>query len=174
MAYLTKSKILSRPVSEGRELAKALHVKTASQRYHIFLSHSHHDADVIENMAAILGDHANSIYVDWKDASMPAVTNPSTAAAIKLRIKGCKKFMLLATDNALASRWVPWELGIGDLSNGMDNVCIIPVSDPTRTWSGNEDVGIYSRLETVNNQYYVYAPGRTDLAVPLGTWLTRP
>lgn len=60
--------------------------------------------------------HLNSsIYVDWLDPSMPARTCGRTAENIKENIKKYDKFILVATEGAIASKWCNWELGFGDV-----------------------------------------------------------
>lgn len=50
--------------------------------------------------------HLNSsIYVDWLDPSMPARTCGRTAENIKEKIKKYDKFILVATEGAIASKW---------------------------------------------------------------------
>lgn len=46
---------------------------------------------------------------------MPEKTSGLTATKIKYQIYKNDKFILLATDNAIASKWCNWEVGIGDI-----------------------------------------------------------
>lgn len=48
---------------------------------------------------------------------MPKVTSAETATRIKDRISRCDKFILLATNGAIDSKWCNWELGFGDAKN---------------------------------------------------------
>jgi hypothetical protein len=181
MAFLTRGELLQRPLYEARAKAEKYHRKSASftARHHIFLSHSHHDAELVERVAELLGEYANSIYVDWKDDSMPKVTSPETARRIKGKIAETNKFILLATNNALSSKWVPWELGVADLSNTMKNVAILPITDPPHSWNGNEYIGIYSYITKADSQggairdkLAVFDPDDGS-AIWLEEWLTR-
>lgn len=45
---------------------------------------------------------------------MPARTCGRTAENIKEKIKKYDKFILVATEGAIASKWCNWELGFGD------------------------------------------------------------
>lgn len=173
MPFYTRGELTSRPLYEARAKAEKYHKKTASAKHHIFLSHSHKDKELVLHVAEFLGRWADEIYVDWNDSSMPQVTSPETAARLKVKISKTAKFILLATDNALESKWVPWELGVADLSNGMGNVAILPVTDPPHKWTGNEYIGIYSRIIKSNNgEPGVFEPGK-DKGPYLKTWLTR-
>ena len=76
------------------------------------------DQDVVAAAGIFLNEFRVSIYVDWKDDTMPTVTSPESASRIKARIRENNKFILLATNNAVASRWVPWELRVADDAKG--------------------------------------------------------
>lgn len=113
----------------------------------IFLSHSHKDKDLVEQVALYLMDQGAYVYVDWKDSSMPDVTSATTANNIKSRIRTCNSFMVLASNNALDSKWVPWELGFADAAKGIDNVYIFPVADNNGVWRGSEYFDLYQKVE---------------------------
>jgi hypothetical protein len=175
--YYSRSQI-ERPQLEAFAKSAQVHNRTASAKHHIFLSHSHHDGDLVLSAAAWLGEYSSQIYVDWKDSSMPSVTSPETARLIKRKISETKKFILLATNNALESRWVPWELGIADKTNGQDHVAILPVTEYPHNWRGSEYVGIYCWIGPGENKTTgqsgpaVYEPGR-DEGIWLKEWLEK-
>ena len=104
MAYLTRSELHKVKIYTAKSARISnYHVKSAAVQEHIFLSHSHKDSDIVNQVVELLGNQGVKVYVDWKDDSMPAVTSPETAVRIKLKINGCNKFVLLATNNALDS-----------------------------------------------------------------------
>ena len=80
----------------------------------VFLSHYHGDTDVLENVVSELHNLGVSVYVDWNDVKMPKETNFYTAQRIKEKIRECKKFIFIATESAVESKWCNWELGYGD------------------------------------------------------------
>jgi hypothetical protein len=157
----------------AEERSKRSHgTKTASRSAKVFLSHSHKDKDLIEGGGMFLNKFKVTIYVDWLDDDMPETTNHATATKIKAKIAENSKFILLATPNALASKWVPWELGIADGLKGNDHVAILPVASPIHGWSGNEYVGMYPMIqETTTNGWAVFQPGATTGGIPLERWL---
>jgi hypothetical protein len=143
MRYFSEAKLQElgeRPLFESFS-----HIKTASSqaRVTIFLSHSHHDRNLVRGLIRYLEKLGISLYVDWNDSSMPAVTNCVTAAKLKQRIKGCSLFMVLATRNALNSKWVPWEVGIADQMKGEAAVSVIAVADPSGKFDGAEYLQLY-------------------------------
>ena len=142
----------------------------------IFLSHSHLDKTVIEQAKIFFENLGIRIYVDWADQTMPEKTNGVTAQKIKSQIISLNdKFVVLATNHAIASKWCNWEIGIADpfkLHN--KKFALLPLADNSGTWSGNEYLQIYPRIArgTTNEQdYYVWYPDNT--LESLSTWLNR-
>jgi hypothetical protein len=116
----------------------------------LFLSHSHLDKILIEEAVSFFRTLNISIYVDWMDETMPERTNGLTASKIKLKIISNDKFVLLATDAAIISRWCNWEVGIGDvLKTHSDKICLLPLAETKGHWTGNEYLHIYPRIESV-------------------------
>jgi hypothetical protein len=145
--------------------------KSASAlRYRVFLSHSHHDADIVENVGTWLSNLGVQLWVDWKDGTMPQSTNRETALRIKREIDSCGKMILLATSKGLSSRWVPWELGVADGVNGTDSVLIFPLKDQNMSFPGQEYVGIYPYIyRDANGPAVIFPSGRK--AIWLKDWL---
>ncbi|TGN00310.1 toll/interleukin-1 receptor domain-containing protein [Leptospira dzoumogneensis] len=152
MAYLTEAQLLSfreiyREKNQNRIFKEQ---RKQSADVTIFLSHSHLDKKLVEGLISYLAQFGLNIYVDWQDSNMPRVTNRDTATLIKEKIKDLNLFWILATKNAMNSKWVPWETGIGDLAkNG--NVYIIPVSDNDGKFHGSEYLQLYRRIEIAND-----------------------
>ena len=144
--------------------------KCASARVQLFLSHSHSDIDLVEQARLFFASQGAEVYVDWKDRSMPEITSPQTAQKIKDKIVKCKKFVLLATDRALDSKWVPWELGFADGRIQPTNITVFPVTDNAGHWQGSEYVGVYSRVEK-NNQGLWVVSSPNDQSLMLKNWL---
>lgn len=84
----------------------------------VFISHKHNDLDEIKGLIGLLERKYNiKAYIDSLDKSMPKKTSGETASKIKQRINRCNKFILLATNGAVESKWCNWELGYGDAQN---------------------------------------------------------
>jgi len=130
----------------------------------IFLSHSHLDRDLVESARFLLAEHGvQEVYIDWKDLNMPNITSPETAEQLKNHISDSNKFIMLASENAINSRWVPWELGYADSAKGISNIAIFPVkNDYDRDWQRVEYLGIYHVIMiTDSNELAVFPPGNT-------------
>lgn len=144
----------------------------------IFLSHSHHDRSVVEEAKIFFENLGISIYVDWADQTMPESTNGVTANRIKNQIiSGNDKFVLLATNNGVSSKWCNWEVGIADPHKlNPKKMALLPLADNSGSWSGTEYFLIYPRIEKnpysiSGSGYLVYYPNGTFET--LEVWLRR-
>ena len=174
--YLSESNVRTRAAILGPTQlseARAGLAKTASQHRTVFLSHSHDDKALVEPVRKLLAAQGVILYVDWKDPEIPAITNPATARKIKQRISAAGKFVMLASNTSLRSRWVPWELGVGDIEKGLPKVAAFPVTPDYGTWDGSEYVGIYSCVEeATNGELAVFEPGQNK-GISFKDWLER-
>lgn len=124
----------------------------------IFLSHSHNDKELIEEAVSFFKGLNINIYVDWMDETMPEKPSGATAINIRYKISSNDRFILLATNNAIVSKWCNWELGLGDVFKmHKDKLALLPLADSRGHWTGNEYLQIYPRIESVtksDNSFY--------------------
>ena len=125
-----------------------------------FLCHSHHDAKNVPGLLTLFHDDGWRVYVDWQDAAMPEKPNKETARRIQGKIREMDFFIFLATENSVASRWCPWEIGYADSQKPADHLLIIPTKDRTGAWYGNEYLQLYRRIdEGQGGVLGVWSPG---------------
>ena len=169
--------------------------KQKEKKINIFLSHKHGDEENIEFLEKILDDCSLEVdgnvelYLDGKDENMSFQTNRKTAKEIKKKIKENDKFILLATDEAINSKWCNWELGFADsLKYKNNNLVLFPLKKDYEDWSGNEYMQLYPVIEYENGcskntnkkiipeGYYVYYPQdrkNEQKYISLGEWLLK-
>ncbi|HEV2380850.1 MAG TPA: toll/interleukin-1 receptor domain-containing protein [Terriglobia bacterium] len=146
MAYFTEQQLRDLRPAFGQQRRNIL-TEAAGADLTVFLSHSHRDRPLVEGLISVLDGIGIRLYVDWNDRDMPRVTNRETAERIKGQIRRNTLFMVLATDEALKSRWVPWEVGVADPVKGEDFILLIPVADASGTFRGNEFLQLYYHLD---------------------------
>ena len=143
-------------LNENRQFSRS------TQLTSIFLSHSHTDKETVKQAVSFFRNFGISVYVDWADETMPEKPNGETAAKIKNQINLNDKFVLLATNSAIISKWCNWEVGIGDTYKfSHKKIALLPLADNSGTWNGNEYLQIYPRIEqgsTNKSDYYVWYP----------------
>ncbi len=168
MAYLTTNQLLEyRPQTGIHNFANIRESRSGAQLT-IFLSHSHLDRNLVEGLIGLLDSLGITIYVDWNNNNMPRITNRETAEKIKQKIRENALFAIFATPNALASKWVPWETGIGDQVKGQDAILLIPVADPSGRFPGSEYLQLYNRFEFGAATYVYPMPSRFRILSPDG------
>ncbi len=173
LSLLTESKLGTRMFSEALNEAKRETRTTATVS--VFLSHSHDDLEKadVNKIIVILRKAGIRVYIDSLDSSLPPFTSAETAKKIKEQIKLNKKFVLLATNKAINSKWCNWELGFGDAHKYLAHIALFPLADTSVGWNGNEYLRIYPRIEESETRpeifRVIFPDGTTKL---LSEWLT--
>ena len=165
MAYFTESQLRDHATRLRYAQSTFANIKTLSSQAQvtIFLSHSSKDRELAQGLVYYLGSLGISVYVDWNDSDMPRVTNRETAEKLKGKIKDNRLFMILATANALESKWVPWEVGIADQCKGEQAILLVPVADASGRFEGSEYLQLYRRVESAaSGGFGVFPPGQAS------------
>ncbi len=153
----------------------------------VFISHKHDDLYDLKGVIGLLQNNYDVLaYIDSRDSTMPAVTSAKTAINIKNRIIECDKFILLATNSAIESKWCNWELGFGDAQKYEKHIAIFPMKPAGRTdaaYRGSEYMDIYPHIvHSFGFEYYgdsyISSPGyyvishrNNKRVIPLKDWL---
>jgi hypothetical protein len=160
MSFITESKLKefgreTRTFSSLNESLMKFKNEPKSFKTTIFLSHKHDEAEVLNGAISFLKEEGVDVYVDWLDEGMPKYTSGITAKRIKEKIKENDKFIFLATEGAINSKWCNWELGLGDAAKYIKNIALLPTEKDNLSFSGSEYLQIYPYIEYQNglNQY---------------------
>lgn len=143
ISYSTLEAAAAQPTVEVAKTiteAKASRIKTA------FLCHSHKDMTLVRGFVNYVKQKGWRVYIDWMDNSLPSKPDRRTAAAIKNRIEQTNLFIFLATENSMASRWCPWEIGYADGVKDLEKILIAETRDHSGNYHGNEYLGLYRKL----------------------------
>jgi hypothetical protein len=172
MAFLNLSS-LSSAVFEGPQTLNEDVRILGAPRYHVFLSYRHEDRNYVPGVARFLKNLGTGVYVDFLDNELSAAPNDRTAPILRSRILQSRKLIQLITPNSSSSRWMPWELGLGDGLLGYANSITLPVVNNYNASIEQDYLNMYGHIETANSQDRT----RQDWAVlfPDGTakWFTQ-
>lgn len=135
----------------------------------VFLSHKHDEQEQLEGAISFLKTIGVDIYVDWMDDGMPKTTSGITATRIKQKIRENHKFILLATEGAINSKWCNWELGLGDAAKYIDHIAVMPIKKDYSNYSGNEYLEIYPNIFNLDSDQYIHGSYRGK-----GTYIIYP
>jgi hypothetical protein len=126
-----------------------------------FLCHSHLDAEAVKGIVTLFAEEGWRVYVDWQDTAMPETPTRGTAERIQAKIRELDYFVFLATQSSVTSRWCPWEIGYADREKTLDRILIVPTSDYSGNWYGNEYLQLYRKIDQTNEgKLGVWHPGQ--------------
>lgn len=153
-------------------VANSLFEAKSKNKQTAFLCHSHKDNDLAEGLQTLLAEDGWDVYIDWQDNEMPETPNKVTASNIQSKIVETDWFLFLATPNSTNSKWCPWEIGYADAKKVHEKIIIIPTTDQSGNWYGNEYLQLYKKLDSASSTikksgYAVFEPGTTT-----GTWVS--
>lgn len=156
--------------SEQRKYSRWQTVKS------VFLSHSSKDADMAIIVKTIIESMDIPVYVDWLDAGLPIGVTANTARILRARIEENDLLLMLCTNNALESRWVPWELGFADGRKGTHRVAVLEARRDGETYRGSEYVDLYTKIRLPGvSSYFVgesrHATASADTVMDLKSWI---
>lgn len=155
-------------------IEKAFHKVFHDSKY-VFISHKHEEDEYVYRLKDILERYGFTGYVDWEDNSMPLTTDSETAIKLKTRIEKSRKFILIATEPAIGSKWCNWELGFADAYKYIDHLALFPVKGNFGNYEGGEYLRIYPSIQIkISNDektlyYYVRYPDGKEIS--LKNWL---
>lgn len=127
----------------------------------VFISHKHDDLKGV--LGFLESEYKVKVYIDSRDPSMPKTTSADTAHNIKERIEQCDKFILLATNNAIESKWCNWELGFGDAQKYPEHIALFPMKPEGKSdlqYKGSEYMTIYPYITYLNGNEFPYNGNR--------------
>lgn len=165
----------------------SLHMDSSGwkSKKNIFLSHKHDELEELKGMIGFLEKECDvKVYIDSFDPIMPTKTCAETADRIKKKIGECDKFLLMATESAIASKWCNWELGYGDCKKTIGKVAIFPIQSKYKIFSGSEYLQLYNHVvfenglnhdtdgQRIPRGYYIEYVG-TNIITPLKNWLNK-
>ncbi len=144
----------------------------------VFLPHSSADSDLLPGVIKILEGHGGKVYVDKRDPALEEMDVCDIAARLREAVRMCRKFVLLVTLRSKASKWIPWELGLGDGANRDPNVALFPSAETAteQEWSEQEYLGLYQRIIWGNfsgeeKRQWLVLDHRKKTARKLADWL---
>jgi hypothetical protein len=140
--------------SESRfEKAQTLNESFGGEKkYKIFLSYRHVDRKYVAKIVGFLNKLDTSIYVDYLDEELNISTNKTTAPTLRKRIEQSEKLIQLITPNSYNSKWMPWELGLGDGVLGYVNTIVLPAAIENSVNFDQDYLKMYGYIETGNSK----------------------
>jgi hypothetical protein len=146
----------------------------------VFLTYSSKDVHYVPGVVLVLVNHGATVYVDQTDNRLPETPSPETAKILRSEIESCRRLVVFVTTNSKDSKWIPWELGVGDGLKTNGRVALFPaaISNYEQQWAGQEYFGLYRRIvwgRIENNEpCWIVYDHHANTAETLTRWLDKP
>lgn len=113
----------------------------------IFLSHNHLDKEAVLGLKTMLEEAGYSVYVDSESAPQmdPNNVTAETVEQVKRRLRGSTSLLYATSENAETSKWMAWELGLGD--GFSKKVAIVPISGGYGQLKTREFLQVYPEVQ---------------------------
>lgn len=150
---------------------------TDSTNKDVFLAHSSQDKKHLEGFLDFFRQFNATLYLDIHDKTLKMPPSHQTAITLMNAIRSCNRMVVLMSKNSATSKWIPWEVGIGQVTKGIPNVAILPIAERAddKDWEYQEYMNlcpIITRVtENGSSNWAVLIPGKATY-INLKTWLT--
>jgi len=176
-------KSLNRQIlNESTTLLKAAkydRIYFSSSQPNVFVSYSSRDSEMIPWIIKLIKVHGGIPYIDKGDERLPNPPSVETANVLKDAIKLCKRLIVFVTTNSKDSKWIPWELGIGDGAKSNNDIALFPTAESSNEtkWIEQEYLGLYRRivwgkLEGYDKELWMVYNHNDNTATALSKWLS--
>jgi hypothetical protein len=176
LAYATYENL--RQIGAQADSASLIKEASTIEGKNVFLSHTSADIDLLPGVIKILEGHGGRVYVDRADPILPALDIFEIANRVRDAVRRCPKLVVLVTPRSKNSKWIPWELGLGDGANRAKNIALFPSAETAleQEWSKQEYLGLYQRLfwgdfKGEEKKCWMVLDHRDNTGVKLSTWL---
>ena len=131
MARVVTLDEMSRYINKNFDNSLQLLTESSLQSYlpFTFVSYSSKDSEYLPYVLKILVNHGANPYIDKGDQRLPSPPSSKTAEVLKDTIKKSKKMVVFVTSNSKDSKWIPWELGLGDGMKTKEHIVIFPSAE---------------------------------------------
>lgn len=171
----------SKIINESTNLIKSSRYNSLNFREstkNVFLSYSSKDFEYLPFIIKTLKNHGGIPYIDKGDDRLPNPPSVETARVLKNAIKSCKRLVVFVTTNSKDSKWIPWELGIGDGAKTNYDIALFPTTENKyeTSWLEQEYLGLYSRIvwgliNGYEKELWMVHNHKENTATPLKNWL---
>lgn len=163
---------LMKAVRKDAETILREHVEGDQRSSHdIFLSHNHLDKEAVLGLMTILEGAGYTVYVDSvSDPQLdPKKVEASTVEVVRRRLRGSQSLLYATSENAEGSKWMAWEMGLGD---GLGKrVAVVPISGTAGTLTTREFLLVYPEVQEGSSGVPLWVRRPDGSFVSFTTWL---
>jgi hypothetical protein len=131
---------------DARTILREASSSDSRSRHDIFLSYNHLDKEAVLGLKTLLELHDYSVYVDSESDPQldPTKVDEATVDQVRRRLRASTSLLYATSENAEGSKWMAWELGLGD---GLGKrVAVVPITGGMGTLASREFLLIYPEV----------------------------
>ena len=135
------------PRKDARSILRDGAAQDRRTSHDIFLSHNHLDEEAVLGLKTFLEAQGYSVYVDSESDPQldPHRVNTMTVEVVRRRLRSCRSILYATSENAEESKWMAWELGLGD---GLGKkVAVVPVAGTPGSLATREFLLVYPEVQ---------------------------
>ncbi|MEW7290388.1 TIR domain-containing protein [Aquimarina sp. 2304DJ70-9] len=127
------ARIYTKDVTESLQLFKK---ETKNLKVTVFLSYHPDELEELDSAINFLKDFDVLIYADWLDENIPRDKSDITSKQLQQQIQENKKFIFLATETAVQSKWCDWVLRLAATIKAPEDIVVLPIREDFSDYGG--------------------------------------
>ncbi|MBG6130024.1 hypothetical protein IWQ47_001893 [Aquimarina sp. EL_43] len=175
LQFRNAARIYSKSITESLQLFRE---ETKFLKTSLFFSYKHDELEELDSAINFLKGFGVLIYADYLLLDPDTTENPSKVTDKEIqqkteeKIKDNKKFIFLATENAISSKRCKWELRYANTQKPKDHIAIFPIREDYTDYGGAEYLlkFPYIQKSEINPDGYDVKSPYGDV-IELGAWL---
>ncbi len=124
LQFRNSARIYNKTVDESLQLFKE---ETKESKINLFVFHKPDQLEELDSTVNFLNNFRVLIYVDWLDEHIAQDKSEATTKLITQKINDNKKFIFLATEEAIQSKWCDWVLRLAKTLKPIEDIAVLPV-----------------------------------------------
>ncbi len=169
LQFRNSARIYKKTVDESLQLFRE---ETKEQKVNVFLFHKPDQREELDSAINFLNNFRVLIYVDWLNSDVIEDKSEATKKLITQKIKENQKFIFLATEEAIHSKWCDWVIRLAKTMIPIENIIILPIRADFSDYDGGEYLRKYPYIHESDftaNEYDIKFPDQEIL--PLSKWI---
>ncbi|WP_103864440.1 MULTISPECIES: TIR domain-containing protein [Aquimarina] len=152
LQYRNTARIYSKPIAESLQLFRE---ETKFLKVSLFLSYKHDELEELDSAINFLKGFGVLIYTDYlfnnnnptEEKSTTEMSDQQIQQITEQKIKENKKFIFLATEEAISSKRCKWELRYANTQKAINDIAILPIREDYADYGGAEYLHKYPFIQ---------------------------
>ncbi|MCK8521452.1 toll/interleukin-1 receptor domain-containing protein [Aquimarina sp. D1M17] len=151
LQYRNSVRVYTKPIDESLVLFKE---ETKAHKVSIFLLHKPDQLEELDSAINFLNNFRVMIYVDWLDQVLEDDKGEAITNLITEKLSENQKFIFLATEEAIHSKWCNWVLRLAKTKIPTEAIVMLPIRSDFDDYGGEEHLSKYPYIHEIEAEKY--------------------